>query len=65
MIIEINMGVEILPVEIFMRAAADVLRIVEQIGNVRDTPHQREEFAIPHRADRSACKLHRAGEDRG
>ena len=39
-VIEIDVSVELLAVQIFVRAAADVIGIVEQIGNRGDAAHE-------------------------
>ena len=44
-VVEVNMGIQLLTRSVFMRSAADVGCVVEQIGDPADLTHQREELA--------------------
>ena len=46
MVIEIYVRIEILPVQVFVRAAAKVLRIVEQVRNAGDASHELQERPV-------------------
>ena len=50
MVIEIDVLVELAPIETFMRSTAHVFGIVEELGNIGDSTDQRQKFRIAHQA---------------
>ena len=48
MIVEVDVRIEVLPRQIFVRSAADVFRVVEQFRNPGDAAHEFEKRRIAH-----------------
>src|SRR5579864_7622572 len=61
-VVEVDMWIQILSVQVFMRSAACVFRMVEQFWDTRDAAHQFQKFVPPnHLVEARVCTAQPGG----